>query len=464
MTERVDGRSAADGDGSPDGVPGTTAGPRVRAEEPAPPADAPPADAPHEDAAAPTGGPLSARYLAFVSATGLSSLGDAAWVIALTVTLTRLSDAAVAGAVMALSGVPRVLAMLGGGAMADRRGARWTMIRTDLLRCLVMLVAAGAVYVWAPSIPLLVCLAALLAFLGSFFVPASGALRPRLLPERHLVRGNALYLIGLRSGQAAGGPVGAWLLGLGGLVAVALVNAGSFLLSAFATLRCAPRSIDRTTVRPADDEADGPAPPPASTLHRIAEGVRYVLGNHRLTVLMGVVALTELAGAGPLNIGLILISDRMGESASGAGLLLTGYTVGTTVTFLAGLVLPVGRRAGVVALAAMAGSGIALAAIGHSGELGVTVALYGLFGACSAQAGLVLVSLVQRLLPDHARARVMSIMSLLIFGAVPIGNLTTGVMIQWLGVPTTLTVQALLSLAGAALFAGDRALRRSSLE
>ena len=65
------------------------------------------------------------------------------------------------------------------------------MVGTDLARCGAMLAAAGAVAVIGPVVPVLVAVAAVLSLLNAFFVPASGALRPQLLPAKHLVRGNA---------------------------------------------------------------------------------------------------------------------------------------------------------------------------------------------------------------------------------------------------------------------------------
>lgn len=442
----------------PDAV-GTAAAHAKQGEPSGTTSDAPPADT---GSAPPVSTPFSWRYLSFVSATGLSSSGDAAWVIALTATVTRLADAAVAGAVLALSGVPRLIGMLGGGAMADRRGARWVMIRADALRFAIMGAAAIALVIWPPTVAVIVSLAALLAFLGSFFIPAAGALRPRLLPDRHLVKGNALYLIGLRSGQAAGGPVGALLLSFGGIAAVALANAVSFLVSAFATRWSAPKSID-AQVPAAARAAPAAAQEPEPALRRIAAGWRFVLADRHLTALMAVVGLVELAGSGPLNLGLIFVSNSLGSGVVGAGLLLTAYTVGATAVFLLSLVWPIGRRAGPVAVLCTTAYAAILVGIGQSGSLSVAIALYGLLGVCSAQGSLIFTSMVQRRLPFAARARVMSILSLVIFGAVPLGNLTIGAMVQAFGVPITMAVQGAFALLGAVLFAGDRTLRRTSL-
>lgn len=402
-----------------------------------------------------TAHPLSARYLAFVGGTGLSTLGDAAWTIALTATLTGLAGPAVVGSVLALAQLPRVVALLGGGAMADRRGAVAVMIGADLLRFGLMAGAALAIAVWPPSIAELVVLAAVLAFLGSFFVPASGALRPQLLPPEHLVRGNALYLVGLRGGQAAGGPAGAWLLGIGGIATVAVANAVSFLASAAAVLFCTRR-------------AEAPVPAKAGPVEplrlRIAEGLRYVGRSRELTALIVVIGLVELAASGPVNVGLILFANDLGNGATGAGLLLTGFTVGATVAYLVSLVFPVRGLAGPACAAAIAAQGVVLALLGWTASVWFAVLGYAVLGAAGSLGSLVLMSLLQRKTDDAVRGRVMSIMSVLTYGAVPIGSVTIGALFEWLGRGPALALQGSLAIAAVVAFTAVPTLRGAHLD
>lgn len=396
--------------------------------------------------------PLAPRYLAFVGGTGLSTAGDAAWMIALTATMTRLASPATVGLVLALAGLPRVVAMLGGGAMSDRRGPARVMIGADLLRFGLMTAAAVTVILTRPTVLLLVVLAAVLAFLGSFFVPASGALRPQLLPPEHLVRGNALYLVGLRGGQAAGGPAGAWLLGLGGIAAVAAVNALSFLASAAAVARC----------RPADRRAAAGESTPLR--RRIAEGLRYVTRSRTLTTLIVVTGLVELSASGPVNIGLILLARNMGLGTPGAGLLLTAFTVGATVAYLAGLAFPVGRVASVICAVAVLVQAVALAGLGTGRSLWQAMGEYAAIGLAGGLSSLVLTSLIQRLTRTELRGRVMSIMSLLAFGSVPVGSATIGAMIEWFGRGTTMVLQGGLALAAVLVLWSAPGLRGARLD
>ena len=403
-------------------------------------------------------GPLSPRYLAFVAGTGLSSLGDAAWYVALTWTLTRVTSPAVAGAVLALAGLPMLAALLAGGAVADRYGPRRVMVSTDLARCGAMLAAASAVAVIGPVVPALVVVAALLSLLNAYFVPASGALRPLLLPSKHLVRGNATYLLGLRGGQAAGGPIGAGLVDLGGIALVACVNALSFLGSAAAVLSARPLA--------ARQQAAAQRPPKARPpfLAQIRAGMRYVAGERRLRLLMVVVGLVELSNAGPLNIGVVLFARSAGSAAGGTGLLLTAFTVGATVSFVATLIGPTRRRAALTLVVGILTQGACLVTLGTASSLHWGVAAYFTTGVTSGFVGITLVSLVQRWTATELRGRVMSIQALFIYASVPLGNLAIGGMIEWLGVAVTMLVHAALSCVAVAIVVAVPALRGARLD
>ncbi|GAA0247086.1 MFS transporter [Saccharothrix mutabilis subsp. mutabilis] len=396
-------------------------------------------------------GPLSATYLSFVTATGLSSLGDAAWLLALTTTLVGAAGATTAGLVLALAGAPRVVALLGGGVLADRYGPARVMAWADLLRCAVMVVAAVVVLVVEPTVAVLAVTAAAMTLLGAFFVPASGALRPLLLPEEHLVRGNALYLIGLRTGQAAGGPVGAALLGLGGVVAVALANAASFVLSAAAVRR----------TRPAPPTSTGDRLPVRT---RIVEGLRHVAADSPLRTLVVVVGLLELAAAGPVNIGLVLVAHSAGAGDAGAGLLLTAFTLGATASFVLTLVRPVGRRASAALVVGGCVQALVLGCLGVLGTLPALLAGYGVLGFVTALSGVVLTSMIQRRTPAPVRGRVMSIMSLVVFGAPLLGNALIGVAIDLLGLTATMALHGLGAVAAVCVFASAPALRGARLD
>ncbi|WP_247597545.1 MFS transporter [Streptomyces sp. RKND-216] len=416
------------------------------------------------------GGLFTARYLSFVSAMGLSSLGDAAWYVTLAWTLTETTSPGRAGAVLALASLPRLLTLLGGGAIADSAGPRRVMFRADVARAGVMALAAGVVVVTGPDVVVLVVAAAALALFSAFFVPASGAFRARLLPREHLVRGNALYLSGLRGGQALGGPLGGGLLALGGVPLVAVVNAATFGLAAFAVrkARGLPGSTDDRARAHGDATADAAkdtSPPTSRTFRQqIADGLRTVFRRPRLRSVLLVIGLVELSAAGPVNVGVVLLAGTYGSGAGGAGLLLTLFTVGATAGFLLTLVWPARRRAGRVVLLGSVIQACSLATLATVSSLHWALVPYCLIGLVSGVGGIVLVSLVQRWSPESARGRVMSVQALLVFGAAPLGNLLIGVLAEGFGMRTALTAHAALAACAALTLLLVRPLREARLD
>ncbi|MEE1752947.1 MFS transporter [Streptomyces sp. SP18CS02] len=496
-------------------------------------------------------------YLGFAVAMGLSALGDAAWYVTLAWSVTAETGPARAGAVLALASLPRMITLLGAGAVVDSIGPRRVMAGADLARCAVMVLAAAGALALGPGVPLLVAAAAGLSLFGAFFIPASGSMRAGLLPHHHLVRGNALYLGALRGGQAAGGPLGGVLMALGGIPLVAAVNAVTYAVSVVAVLRVrvrgtpppetngakalpepggpstAPGAVGGSAAAPgAAAENGGPAAvrgtaagghtavpgtapagpgptlpgrpptagagateqapagpadgvdaatrgggagaagrgtarrtgPRASLRARIGEGLRAVAAEPRLRTVIIVIGLTEFAGAGPINIGVVLIAGRNGSAAAGAGLLLTAFTAGAAAGFVLSLVWPARHRAGRVLVLGTAGQTACLAALAWTPSMAAALAPYAGLGLLSALVGTVLVSCVQRWTPETVRGRVASIQALLIFGAAPMGNLVLGVLVEWTGMTWALLLHALVALTAVVTVTFTPLLREARLD
>ncbi|MEU0790639.1 MFS transporter [Amycolatopsis sp. NPDC005961] len=391
---------------------------------------------------------LPAPFLGLVLAMGLSSFGDAVWLIALSITLVGTAGPAVAGLILALGSLPKVLTLLVGGAVADRTGPRRVLVTTDLVRAGAMLAGAAAVLAVGPRVPLLAGLIVVMAVASAFFIPASDALRPNLLPPEHLVRGNAVYLAAVRGGQAAGGALGSWLAGLGGLVVVAAVNGVSFLVSAVAagntkTLGKAETRRERVKVK--------------QLLRDVGEGCRYVAKRPALRTAMIVTGLLELSGAGPINLGLVLLGGTRG-----AGWLLTAMTLGASLAFVVSVKWPPREKAGRLATAGLAAQVVCLALLATT-NLAVGIAAFFALGLVAGLTALVLVSLAQRWSTPEMRGRVMSILALFTLAATPVGNLLIGVLTEAIGVPLTMFAHAAVALVALALLVATPALGRAAL-
>jgi MFS family permease len=208
-------------------------------------------------------------YLRYVAGQGVSVLGDQVWYVALSWTAVRLASPGAAGAILAVSSVPRLALLLFGGAIVDRYGPRRLMIGSDAGRLAVSL-GAAAVGVHSPGVPLLIAVALVFGLADAVFLPAAGTMVPLLLRPEQLSAGNAMVTMTARLALAVGAPLGGLLVAVGGLPLACVVNGATFAASALALLSVHPRRITPTAVRQVPrsvrgstvqaDSVAGPAP------------------------------------------------------------------------------------------------------------------------------------------------------------------------------------------------------------
>ncbi len=117
------------------------------------------------------------------------------------------------------------------GAFVDRWSRRTVMIVADLARvgvALGFLLVHGPEQFWIAY----VC-TALLSFFGAFFEAAKNASLPNITGERDLLAGNALMFSSRFLLMSFGAALGGWTAANVGYRAAFIVNAVSFVLSAF---------------------------------------------------------------------------------------------------------------------------------------------------------------------------------------------------------------------------------------
>ncbi|WP_261994119.1 MFS transporter [Streptomyces sp. t39] len=195
------------------------------------------------------------HVLRWLGAYALSATGDSVYHVALTWAATRGGSAAEAGAVLAAGAVPRALLMLGGGVLADRVGPRTVVLVSDTARCLVVLGLAVLLWLATPGLWVLAAVAVVFGILDAVFMPAVGALPPRIAPRGQLARVQGLRGLAGRAATVAGAPLGGAATALSGAPAAFAAAAALFALSLplLMTLRIAPL--------PARTADDGPATP-----------------------------------------------------------------------------------------------------------------------------------------------------------------------------------------------------------
>ena len=410
---------------------------------PAAPAAAPAASRPaHRD-------PNVLRWLGAFTA---STLGDSIYFLALSWTAVSSGTPAQAGLVMAVSAVPRALLMLFGGVIADRLGPRRVVIGSDAVRCLVTFGLAAVLFLVSPGLWVLTLVALVFGTVDAVFLPAVGALPPRIAEREQLARVQGMRGIGYRLGSVVGAPLGGLAVALGG-PATAFGVAG-LLFAVSVPLLCALK----IRPLPGDDE-----PRDGTALSDLAEGMRYLRRHKVLGPLMIVVLLGDLGFVGPLNVGLALLCEQRGWGASGIGWVLAGFGTGAGGVSL--LLTVKGRipRAGAVLNAAMVVGAVSIGALAYVPLLPVAVAVALSIGLLAGLSGALCGALVQTECDPAYLGRVTAVSSLGSLGIAPLGLPVAGAAIGAWGLGPVFVVSASICALSGVYGLAAKGLRRAEL-
>ncbi|MFC8171572.1 MFS transporter [Streptomyces sp. NPDC057325] len=382
------------------------------------------------------------RVLRWLGAYTASTLGDGVYHLALSWAAVRGGTPAEAGLVLAVSAVPRALLLLGGGVIADRFGPLRVVIASDAVRCLVVLALAALVLATAPTLWTLAAVALVFGVLDALFLPAVGALPPRMAARDQLARVQGLRGLGQRAGAVLGAPLGGLAVALGGPGTAFAVAGLLFALSLplLLGLRLRPLPTGAGT-EPARRD---------TVLGDLTAGLRHLRGHRVLGPLMIVIALGDLGFVGPLNVGLALLSDQRGWGASGIGWILAGFGTGAAASSL--LLGVKGRvpRAGAVLGWTMALGAVSVGALAHAPLLPLAVLLALFVGLLAGLSGALAGALLQTECDPAYLGRVSAVASLCSLGLAPLSFPLTGAAIGLWGTgPVFVAGAAVCALAGA---------------
>lgn len=188
-------------------------------------------------------------------------------------------------------------------------------------------------------------------------------------------------------------------------------------------------------------------------LHDLAEGLRYAFSSPPIRSLLLLLSLVSLAGLPYNSLLPVFVKHVLGSGARSFGLLMAGVGVGALIGALYLASRSSARGLGRVIAAAPALLGAALVAFALSRRLWLSLALAPLLGLGQMLLMAAGNTVLQTIVDDDKRGRVMSLYALAFMGMMPLGNLVAGAVASRVGAPLTVAVGGGVCLAGAALFA-----------
>ena len=335
--------------------------------------------------------------------------------------------------------IPALLLAPIGGVLADRHDRRLIIIATQAVSMLQALILAVLTLSGHVTVEVVIALALLLGIINAFDMPARQSFLVELVGKDDLMNAIALNSSMFNGARIVGPAIAGMIIGWLGEGICFAVNAVSFLAVLAGLLII---KIERRGARLPD----------GSAFAHLKEGVVYVRQNQAVLAILGIVALVSLFGTS-YSVLMPIFADRIiGGGAPALGILLGAAGVGA----LGGAVTLAARSRieGLEGLVARSVAGFSIALIVFS--LSRTLALSTILIVPAGYTLMIQMSgsntLLQTMVPDSLRGRVMSFFSLCLMGMSPLGSLLAGALAARVGAPIAVAASGTVCFAGALVF------------
>ena len=275
-----------------------------------------------------------------------------------------------------------------------------------------------------------------LVFLGALLDAPGATARESLLPDLAAAAGmpperaNAAYQTIQRASLLLGPLLAGGLIGVIGAANVLWFDAVTFLVSAGLIARFAPRRTAR------ENAAAGGVR--SRYLDELWAGVRFIRRDPLLVRLVGVTAVLNLVESPVWGVVLPVFAREAFGSAGALGLLYASIGVGS----VAGAVVygAVGHRLPrwPVFITGFLGIGLPLFGLAFTPPLWLAMAILLLIGVAAGPINPIFMTVRQERVPPELRGRVFGAITALCYAAIPLGLVAGGVLLDLLGIRTTL--------------------------
>jgi MFS family permease len=338
---------------------------------------------------------------------------------------------ALLGLVAAAASAPMLFFATWGGWVADRHPKRSVIVVTQT--CSMILSLTMAALVWSKLVQPwhIIVLAILGGVTMAFDMPARQSFVIEMTSREDLMNAISLNSSAFNCARIVGPSIAGFLMAQVGIAMCFLLDGLSFIavIAGLLMMRLPKHS---------------PIQSESSAIGQALEGFRYVWTHPRVLTILSLFAVVGVFGWSYSVLMPAFAHDVLHLGASGYGILMAGSGVGALAAALtvasAGHILP-------TRIMALGGVGIfsaALAFFAFSQDLYLGTLLLAIVGF-----GIVLYfstsnTVLQSIVPNEMRGRVMGIWTLIFGGMIPLGSLQAGLMADFLGTPATIATGALI--------------------
>jgi MFS family permease len=380
------------------------------------------------------------NYRLFFSGQLVSLVGTWMQTVAEAWLVYRLTgSAALLGVAGFASQIPVFLLATIGGTVADRANRHRILVITQCTSMVLPLVLATLVFTGRVHVWHVFALAATLGVVNAFDVPARQAFVVEMVGKEDLVNAIALNSSIVNGARTVGPAVAGVLLAAVGEGWCFLINGLSYVAVITGLL---------LMKLPARDKQTQPPPVLADTVG----GFRFVRRSPPVRDLLLLVGLVSFAGMSYSVLMPIFADSILHGGPKGLGLLMASAGFGSLCGALTIASRSSTRGLGrVVALSALT-FGVGLMVFALSRVFWLSAALLFVVGMSMITQAASTNTLIQSMVPDALRGRVMAVYAMMFMGMSPFGALLQGALAERIGAPYTLVIGGCICVAGAIVF------------
>jgi MFS family permease len=381
------------------------------------------------------------NYRLYFGGQGVSLIGTWMQQIAMSWLVYRLTNSAFLLGLVGFTGqVPTFLFTPVAGVLADRWNRRTLLFITQTFAMtqaflLASLTLTNVIEVWH-----LIAMSALLGIVNAFDIPTRQSFVVDIIDRReHLGNAIALNSFMFNSARLVGPSIAGLIIGVAGEGICFLLNGVSFLAIIFA-LRAIKIRKRKAAVEP------------FPVLTDLGEGFRYAFGFAPIRYILLLLGLVSLMGMPYLVLMPVFAKDVLQGGPHTLGFLMAAAGVGALV----GSLYLASRKSvlGLGKLIVMASSTFGLGLIGFSlsrysllSLLMMVVTGFGMIVQTASSN-----TILQTIVEEDKRGRVMSLYAMSFMGMAPFGSLMAGSLASRIGAPVTLIISGITCIAGSLFF------------
>lgn len=381
------------------------------------------------------------NFRLFFSGQLISLIGTWMQMIAESWLVYRLTGSALLlGTVGFVNKIPTFFLASVGGTVADRYSRHRIVIATQASSLVLAFILAALTLTHTVQVWHVMVLATMLGIVNAFDMPARQAFIVEMVGKEDLMNAIALNSSMFNGARIIGPAIAGILVATIGEGWCFFGNGISFIavIASLLLMKLAPFAAQSRK---------------SSAIQDVVEGFRFVRHTapiRALLLLLGLVSLVAM----PYAVLMPIFADQiLHGGARGLGILMGATGVGALIAALI-LAMRTGVRGlGKWVAIASTGLGVSLILFSFSRSLWLSAALLVPVGFCMMLQMTSSNTLIQAMVPDRLRGRVMAVYTMMFMGMAPIGSLLAGSIAHGIGAPLTVAAGGGLGLIGAGMFA-----------